>query len=107
MEKDNIGGEKAIIEERRKKLEQLRDKGDAYGNSFKPQNNAKSLFEEYGAFSKEELADKNIKNISIAGRIVLKRVMGNASFATLRDASGDIQIYVTKNNVDELSLIHI
>ena len=39
--------------------------------------------------------------ISIAGRIVLKRVMGNASFATLRDASGDIQIYVTKNNVDE------
>ena len=101
MEKDNIGGEKAIIEERRKKLEQLRDKGDAYGNSFKPQNNAKSLHEEYGAFSKEELADKNIKNISIAGRIVLKRVMGNASFATLRDASGDIQIYVTKNNVDE------
>ena len=101
MEKDNIGGEKAIIEERRKKLEQLRDKGDAYGNSFKPQNNAKNLHEEYGAFSKEELADKNIKNISIAGRIVLKRVMGNASFATLRDASGDIQIYVTKNNVDE------
>ncbi len=101
MEKDNIGGEKAIIEERRKKLEQLRDKGDAYGNSFKPQNNAKNLHEEYGAFSKEELADKNIKNISIAGRIVLKRVMGNASFATLRDASGDIQIYVTKNNVEE------
>ena len=101
MEKDNIGGEKAIIEERRKKLEQLRDKGGAYGNSFKPQNNAKNLHEEYGAFSKEELADKNIKNISIAGRIVLKRVMGNASFATLRDASGDIQIYVTKNNVEE------
>ena len=101
MEKDNIGGEKAIIEERRKKLEQLRDKGDAYGNSFKPQNNAKNLHEEYGAFSKEELADKNIKNISVAGRIVLKRVMGNASFATLRDASGDIQIYVTKNNVEE------
>ncbi len=101
MEKDNIGGEKAIIEERRKKLEQLRDKGDAYGNSFKPQNNAKNLRDEYGAFSKEELADKNIKNISIAGRIVLKRVMGNASFATLRDASGDIQIYVTKNNVEE------
>ena len=101
MNKDNLGGEKAIIEERRKKLEQLRDKGDAYGNSFKPQNNAKNLHDEYGAFSKEELADKNIKNISIAGRIVLKRVMGNASFATLRDASGDIQIYVTKNNVEE------
>ena len=101
MEKEKLGGEKALIEERRKKLEQLRDKGDAYGNSFKPKNNAKNLHQEYGEISKEDLAKKNIKNISIAGRIILKRVMGNASFATLRDSSGDIQIYVTKNNVDE------
>ena len=101
MVNDNLGGEKAIIEERRKKLEQLREKGDAYSNSFKPKNNSKSLLEEYGDLTKDELAEKNIKNISIAGRIVLKRAMGNASFATLRDASGEIQIYVTKNNVDE------
>ena len=101
MDNENISGEKALIEERRKKLKQLRDKGSAYGNSFKPQNNALKLQEEYGNFSKEVLAGKDVKDISIAGRIVLKRVMGNASFATLRDASGDIQIYVTKNNVDE------
>ncbi len=101
MDNENLGGEKAILEERRKKLDQLRDKGSAYGNSFKPQNSAKNLHDEYGGFSKEDLTKKNIKNISIAGRIVLKRVMGKASFATLRDASGDIQIYVTKNNVDE------
>jgi len=101
MDNENISGEKALIEERRKKLKQLRDRGSAYGNSFKPQNNAFKLQEEYGNFSKEDLAEKDVKDISIAGRIVLKRVMGNASFATLRDASGDIQIYVTKNNVDE------
>ena len=101
MENDNLGGEKALLEERRKKLNQLRDKGSAYGNTFKPQNSAKKLHEEYGQFSKEVLVEKDIKNISIAGRIVLKRVMGKASFATLRDSSGDIQIYVTKNNVDE------
>ena len=101
MDNENISGEKALIEERRKKLKQLRDRGSAYGNSFKPQNNAFKLQEEYGNFSKENLAEKDVKDISIAGRIVLKRVMGNASFATLRDASGDIQIYVTKNNVDE------
>ena len=101
MDKDNLSGEKALIEERRKKLDQLRDKGSAYGNSFKPQNNSNDIFKEYGEFSKDELAEKDIKNISIAGRIVLKRVMGNASFATLRDSSGDIQIYVTKNNVEE------
>ena len=101
MDNDNLGGEKAIIEERRKKLNQLREKGDAYSNSFKPKNNAKGLLDEYGNFSKDDLAEKNIKNISVAGRIVLKRVMGNASFATLRDSSGDIQIYITKNNIDE------
>ena len=101
MDNENISGEKALIEERRKKLKQLRDRGGAYGNSFKPQNNAFKLQEEYGRFSKEDLAEKDVKDISIAGRIVLKRVMGNASFATLRDGSGDIQIYVTKNNVDE------
>ena len=101
MDNENISGEKALIEERRKKLKQLRDKGGAYSNSFKPQNNAFKLQEEYEEFSKEDLAEKDVKDISIAGRIVLKRVMGNASFATLRDASGDIQIYVTKNNVDE------
>ena len=101
MDKENLGGEKALIEERRKKLEQLRDKGDAYGNSFKPKNNAKDLHDEYGKYSKEQLVDKKVKDISIAGRIVLKRVMGNASFATVRDSSGDIQIYVTKNNVEE------
>ena len=101
MDKDNLSGEKALIEERRKKLDQLRDKGSAYGNSFKPQNNSNDIFKEYGELSKDELAEKDIKNISIAGRIVLKRVMGNASFATLRDSSGDIQIYVTKNNVEQ------
>ena len=101
MDTENISGEKALIEERRKKLKQLRDRGSAYSNSFKPQNNAFKLHKEYGEFSKEDLAEKDVKDISIAGRIVLKRVMGNASFATLRDASGDIQIYVTKNNVDE------
>ena len=101
MDKDNIGGEKAILEERRKKLDQLRDKGSAYGNTFKPKNNSKELQDEYGKFNKVELLEKDIKNISIAGRIILKRVMGKASFATIRDSFGDIQIYVTKNNVDD------
>ena len=101
MSEEKIGGEKAILEERRKKLENLRDKGIAYANSFHPKNTANEIHKLYDETSKDDLAKKNIKNISIAGRIVLKRVMGNASFATLRDTSGDIQIYVTKNNIDE------
>ncbi len=101
MSEENIGGEEGLLEERRKKLEELRGKGEAYGNSFQPQNTAKEIIDQYGEFTKDELAKKNIKDLSIAGRVILKRVMGNASFATLRDASGDIQIYVTKNNVEK------
>ena len=98
-DKKNI--ENTILEERRQKLEQLRDKGDAYSNSFKPKNTAKAIIEAFGEKTKDELVSEKVKNISIAGRIVLKRVMGNASFATLRDGSGDIQIYVSKNNIEE------
>ena len=101
MSEEKIGGEKAILEERRKKLEKLREKGIAYANSFRPNNTSNEIHKLYGELSKEDLAENNIQDISIAGRIVLKRVMGNASFATLRDSSGDIQIYVTKNNIEE------
>jgi lysyl-tRNA synthetase class 2 len=58
------------------------------------------LHENNDSFSKEELEKKNITGISVAGRIILMRVMGNASFATIRDTSGDIQIYVSKNTID-------
>lgn len=101
MSEEKTGGEKSILEERRKKLEDLRERGIAYINTFHPKNMAKELHQLYGELSKEDLVEKNIQGISIAGRIVLKRVMGNASFATLRDSSGDIQIYVTKNNIEE------
>ena len=100
MSEENIGGEEGIIEERRKKLQLLRDKKRAYVNDFLKDHYALNLHENYDGFSKEELAAKNEENVSIAGRIVLMRVMGNASFATVRDSSGDIQIYVSKNTVD-------
>ena len=100
MSEENIGGEEGIIEERRKKLQLLRDKKKAYVNDFLKDHYALNLHENYDGFSKEELAAKNQENVSIAGRIVLMRVMGNASFATVRDSSGDIQIYVSKNTVD-------
>jgi len=101
MSEENIGGEEGIIEERRKKLELLREKNQAYLNNFFKEHYAANLSSEYVSFSKEELEEKNITGISIAGRVVLKRVMGNASFATVRDSSGDIQIYVSKNTVDQ------
>ncbi|MDB9861472.1 lysine--tRNA ligase [Gammaproteobacteria bacterium] len=100
MSEENIGGEEGIIEERRKKLELLRSKNKAYLNDFFKDHYAKNLTSEFASLSKEELEEKNVSGISVAGRVVLLRVMGNASFATIRDSSGDIQIYVSKNTVD-------
>ena len=101
MSEENIGGEEGIIEERRKKLELLREKNQAYHNDFFKDHYAANLSHDYASLSKEDLEEKNITDISVAGRVVLKRVMGNASFATIRDSSGDIQIYVSKNTVDQ------
>ena len=101
MSEENIGGEEGLIEERRKKLEILRSNKKAYVNDFLKEHYAEDIHKKNKSFSKEELVEKNIDNISVAGRIVLMRVMGNASFATVRDSSGDIQIYVSKNTVDE------
>ena len=101
MSEENIGGEEGIIEERRKKLDLLREKNQAYLNDFYKDHYAENLINDYASLNKEELEKKNITNISVAGRVVLKRVMGNASFATIRDSSGDIQIYVSKNTVDQ------
>ena len=100
MSEENIGGEDGIIEERRKKLQLLRDKNKAYVNDFVKKHYAKSLHKDNDSFSKDELEKKNITDISVSGRVVLMRVMGNASFATVRDSSGDIQIYVSKNTID-------
>ena len=100
MSDSNIGGEASILEERRRKLKELREQNIAFVNNFTPANKAQELHDSYGYLNKEELEDKKITNLSVAGRIVLKRVMGNASFVTIRDGSGDIQAYISKNNID-------
>ena len=58
MSEDKIGGEKAILEERRKKLENLRDKGVAYANSFRPKNSANEIHKLYSEPTKDDLDKK-------------------------------------------------
>src|SRR5262252_2252610 len=86
--------ENQIIAERRAKLRALRDRGQAYPNDFRRDALAGDLHGAYGAKSAEDL-DAAPVNVAVAGRMVLKRVMGKASFATLQDGSGRIQIYVS------------
>jgi lysyl-tRNA synthetase, class II len=89
LEEDN-----KLIEERREKLRALRSAGNAYPNSFRPRDTAADLQQRFAGKSKEEL-EKDKPPAAVAGRMMLKRVMGKASFATLQDGSGRIQAYVT------------
>ena len=86
--------ENQIIAERRGKLNELRTRGQAYPNDFRRDALAADLHAQYGAKSNEELEPLAVA-AAVAGRMVLKRVMGKACFATLQDMSGRIQLYVT------------
>lgn len=92
--------ENHLIAERRAKLTALRKSGNAYPNDFQPAHQAAQLHQRYGEQDKESLA-ANPHSASVAGRMMLKRVMGKASFATLQDSSGRIQIYLDKKALGE------
>jgi lysyl-tRNA synthetase class 2 len=92
-----------LIQERREKLQALRAQAAAHGtatfpNDFKPQHHAADLHQRHGQVPNEELEPQGI-NVSVAGRLMLKRVMGKAAFGTLQDSSGRIQLYVTQDAV--------
>jgi lysyl-tRNA synthetase class 2 len=97
--------ENHVIAERREKLKAIRESAKACGkaafpNDFKPSYQASVLHAEFGGFDNEVLEPKAVE-VSIAGRMMLKRVMGKASFATVQDSSGRIQLFISKENVGE------
>lgn len=99
-----------LIAERREKLRALREVqanggGVAFPNNFKPANKAAQLHQDHGETANETLEATPV-TVSVAGRMMLKRVMGKASFATIQDGSlgevgGRIQLYVTRDAVGE------
>ncbi len=89
-----------IIEERRAKLAALREAGIAFPNDFRRNNLASDLHKKYGNQSNDTL-EKDPISVEVAGRMILKRVMGKASFATIQDMSGHIQLYVTNDITGE------
>ncbi|MCV2420396.1 lysine--tRNA ligase [Paucibacter sp. DJ2R-2] len=95
--------ENQLITERREKLAALRAKTAVpFPNDFKPQHRALPLTQRYGDLDNETLEPQAVA-VSVAGRLMLKRVMGKASFGTLQDATGRIQLFVTKDGVGEES----
>ena len=92
--------ENQIIAERRAKLKALRDQGNPFPNDFEREHLAEALSTQYEALPKEELEALNA-TVAVAGRIMLKRLMGKASFATIQDVSGRLQIYITNDHTGE------
>ena len=90
--------ENDLIIERRKKLAAIREKGSAYPNDFRRNCLAEELHLNYDKHDAETLKKENIK-VSVAGRMMAKRVMGKASFIKLQDRSAQIQIRLESNSL--------
>ncbi|HVW49028.1 MAG TPA: lysine--tRNA ligase [Trinickia sp.] len=97
---DTALDENKIIAERREKLRALREAGIAYPNDFTPTHHAGDLQAQHADTDKDAL-EAAAPQVAVAGRMMLKRVMGKASFATVRDGSGQIQFFVTPADVGE------
>ncbi len=92
--------ESEVYQIRKQKLVDLREGGFNFPNQFRREHLAIDLMNQYAEVTKEDLANKQVKVI-VAGRIVLRRVMGKASFFHIQDVSGRLQIYIRQNDLPE------
>jgi len=83
--------ENKLIAERREKLKQIRESGNAFPNDFRPDRSAQSLQDEFGELTKDALAEQ-AQVFSVAGRVIRNR----GAFMVIQDGSGQIQLYVEK-----------
>ncbi len=92
--------ENKLIAERKQKLAELREAGQAFPNDFRRDAYCTDLQNRFGSMENDVLeADKQF--FSVAGRIMLKRVMGKASFTTIQDMTGRTQLYISRDAVGE------
>lgn len=100
MTQENELDENRLIAQRREKLTEIREQGNPFPNDFRRNVMNAELSAEYADSSAEELAE-NPRRVAIAGRMMTQRVMGKASFANIRDMSGDMQLYVKRDDLPE------
>jgi lysyl-tRNA synthetase, class II len=101
MSETDENSENHLVAERRAKLERLRARGNAHPNDFRRDANAEELHLAYGDRSAEWL-EAHPTRVAVAGRMMFKRVMGKASFAKLRDGSGQIQLFLQQDALGEV-----
>jgi len=94
--------ENTLIAQRRQKLADWRDSGSPFPNDFRPSHRAQDLHDRYGEREADDFASDEIV-VAVAGRMMSRRVMGKASFATLQDVSGRIQTFAQRDRVGQES----
>ena len=86
---------------RREKAQHIRDLGmDPFGHSFKRDAYAQDIKDKYGDIPHDDFENMS-DTATVAGRIMFIRKMGKASFFTINDKTGSIQIYISINDVGE------
>ena len=91
----------AQIAQRRTKLANLREQGNAYPNTFRRNHLAGALYEKFNDMDADTLAANKVHPCAIAGRMVFQRRMGKASFASIQDPSSKIQVYLREDALPE------
>ncbi|HEY0922074.1 lysine--tRNA ligase [Rheinheimera pacifica] len=89
-----------LIAERKHKLAALREDGFMFPNDFRRDSISSDVIAKYDHLSKEELEAQKI-TVSLGGRIMTRRIMGKASFTTIADMGGKIQLYVARDSLAE------
>jgi len=97
---DNKQDENALIAERRRKLDAMREEGNAFPNDFRRNALAEELHQSYGKHEDEHLREEDV-HVSVSGRMMVKRVMGKASFIKLQDRTEQIQIRLERDRLPE------
>ena len=100
MNNDKQLDENKLIAERRAKLDALKEQGNAYPNDFRRNAIAEELHQTFHAHDNDALAEEQVE-VSVAGRMMAKRVMGKASFVKLQDRSGQIQLRLERDRLPE------
>ncbi|MGK4414917.1 amino acid--tRNA ligase-related protein, partial [Raoultella ornithinolytica] len=88
------------LKTRREKLAQLREQGIPFPNDFRRDHTSDQLHTEFDDKDNEALTSLNVE-VSVAGRMMTRRIMGKASFVTLQDVGGRIQLYVARDDLPE------
>jgi lysyl-tRNA synthetase class 2 len=92
--------ENKLIAERRRKLDALRERGNAFPNDFRRNATADELQRTFHEHDDEALREEAV-NVAVVGRMMVKRVMGKASFIKLQDRSGQIQVRLERDRLPE------